>query len=813
MRAFVMDLSNSANYQNTDSFLLLFYLASKIVTTIQAVAKNSVPSAHVLVYYYCSLEAATELLIAGIPAKMMLSRLDGNDTVNSRSKKRPSSRGGIVFTTHLPHELTKLERMSSIFEANREVMLAISIDARLLVPADQEQGNTGGGGRISPENVGGQEVPYLWLLPSTILSAMRPDYFGDVLDPQPWLDGIVMLPPHCIVRAYQLTDATLGRPAISGSVESSNHYPMVAPVYSNAHGESASSEGSKVVIDVPVVVTGKQRGVQRLETIEDFHKEMTEVRGLCSIQGLIPIYHFTSAACAAYILHDGFRMSTQGQGDGGNIIFVWCLTRLLVYKFSHAVFYLPLFAGVYFSMFGPAWYDIGSTEYEDKVTIDCFGKERLEEYRGAHKLDVCIVYAADPGILTPAPSRKNAVMVSKGTFTDLSLPHGDDSFFLRPDRIMRAFLIDPWDPPEGRGRESSDAAIYVEKTKDTENQKKLQATEATMDANSNAARALHFDRLRSHQISIGDDSSVSFDEESQSPSMSDCTISIVLDAVGLNTPQRPGNVSRQAILFPSFPWSRQATQRGSMLRVSSGVKGVSELFDPQNEGLQMDMAFALRSSIALPRVQSNRKSSVFQLPEQKIEPADMQQKLDISSTEMANPVALRPQAPTLPSSESFGGRESSMSLSFSPIYDGGEDLEMELVNFSSDPAETKDSVKDDPEQRNSSLVEMFGAVNSGDLHVPDEPGASENKESVNDGVDPSDAMKSADASVPDNASIGAACSADLKEPPSPRAQQNTGAGMFDRLTARAAPPGRLSRRIAKKFVSSPNVVKSNMHTL
>ena len=43
---------------------------------------------------------------------------------------------------------------------------------------------------------------------------------------------------------------------------------------------------------------------------------------------------------------------------------------------------------VYFSTLGPASYDLGTSKYEENIIVDCFGRERLEEYRGKHKLDV-----------------------------------------------------------------------------------------------------------------------------------------------------------------------------------------------------------------------------------------------------------------------------------------------------------------------------------------------------------------------------------------------------------------------------------------
>ena len=128
------------------------------------------------------------------------------------------------------------------------------------------------------------------------------------------------------------------------------------------------------------------------------------------------VFHYTTLRSAKLILESGFRMSTQGQGDGG----------------------------VYFSTLSPASYGLGSEVYEENIISDCFGKERMEEYRGKHKLDLLLVYGIDPCILQQAPGgRNNAKMVSKKTFEDLTLPHADGSYYLRPDRIFAAIIVDP----------------------------------------------------------------------------------------------------------------------------------------------------------------------------------------------------------------------------------------------------------------------------------------------------------------------------------------------------------------------------------
>ena len=56
------------------------------------------------------------------------------------------------------------------------------------------------------------------------------------------------------------------------------------------------------------------------------------------------------------------------------------------------------------SRLGPASYDLGTSKYEENIIVDCFGKERLEEYRGKHKLDLFLVYGIEPATLQQAVS-------------------------------------------------------------------------------------------------------------------------------------------------------------------------------------------------------------------------------------------------------------------------------------------------------------------------------------------------------------------------------------------------------------------------
>ena len=105
---------------------------------------------------------------------------------------------------------------------------------------------------------------------------------------------------------------------------------------------------------------------------------------------------------------------------------------------------------MYFSTVGPAGYGLGTPDYERNIIVDCFGVERLTEYQGKERLGLCIVYGADPIMLSPTPGgRDDAAMVTKATFVSLSLPHEDGNFFLRPDRILGCFVFSAAQPPLG----------------------------------------------------------------------------------------------------------------------------------------------------------------------------------------------------------------------------------------------------------------------------------------------------------------------------------------------------------------------------
>eukprot|EP00615_Pteridomonas_danica_P004176 CAMPEP_0114340100 /NCGR_PEP_ID=MMETSP0101-20121206/8156_1 /TAXON_ID=38822 ORGANISM="Pteridomonas danica, Strain PT" /NCGR_SAMPLE_ID=MMETSP0101 /ASSEMBLY_ACC=CAM_ASM_000211 /LENGTH=825 /DNA_ID=CAMNT_0001473259 /DNA_START=811 /DNA_END=3285 /DNA_ORIENTATION=+ len=166
--------------------------------------------------------------------------------------------------------------------------------------------------------------------------------------------------------------------------------------------------------------------VQEISSFVEYYKYMSDIRAKKSPSTLL-LYHYTNPKIADLILESGLRMSTQGQGDGG----------------------------VYFSLLGPASYGFGvdinnkneegeeegGEDYETRLIVDCYGKERLKEYHGKGTLSLVLVCAVEEGLLSPAPGgRDNALMVPKQMFETLCLP-SEGSYFLPPCCIQGAFHL------------------------------------------------------------------------------------------------------------------------------------------------------------------------------------------------------------------------------------------------------------------------------------------------------------------------------------------------------------------------------------
>jgi hypothetical protein len=348
---------------------------TKFKTTFENIWREYVPLSHALLFYYTTVEHAKSCRRSGIPVHALfdgvpLSLRAPHDTTSAdvkvfstlsktpKSKEEPSTSSSSLISPS----------SGSIFP-NEEV-LVLSLPIQFLYPL-----------------LGYEEDPQLCMIPSQILNASCPTSFSAVIDPKPWISGLTLLSPHCILRSYQIK---LSSPELNSPIRTS----------------SLTENGSKTIVKQVIDIT----------SIDDYVKRMKQIRSDAEESKLIPLYHYTSPGIAPLILKGGLRMSTQGQGDGG----------------------------VYVSTQGPASYGLGSNDYEFNIIKDCFGVERVNEYMGKGMLDVIIVYGCEPKVFEQTPGgRANAKMVSKSTFTSFSLPHPDGNYFLRPDRILGAFRVYP----------------------------------------------------------------------------------------------------------------------------------------------------------------------------------------------------------------------------------------------------------------------------------------------------------------------------------------------------------------------------------
>mmetsp|Transcript_73683 Transcript_73683/g.144092 ORF Transcript_73683/g.144092 Transcript_73683/m.144092 type:complete len:140 (+) Transcript_73683:2-421(+) len=103
-------------------------------------------------------------------------------------------------------------------------------------------------------------------------------------------------------------------------------------------------------------------------------------------------------------------------------------------------------------------------------------------------LDLCLVYGADSEVLSRARS-DHATMVTKTLFQDFALPDKDGNYFLRPDRILGAFII----PASQRLTRSAEAefALAVERAADMASNQRVGDLRHKMVTYGNELRSLH----------------------------------------------------------------------------------------------------------------------------------------------------------------------------------------------------------------------------------------------------------------------------------------------------------------------------------
>jgi hypothetical protein len=264
----------------------------KFKTTLDEAELTLLPPTHAMVFHYCSMVEATQCLKSGIPAK-----------VNSAAGAQ--SGGGILVTLQRPYEL---DAVDDLFFPNQEAALVCSIPWAFLHSISTP-------------------LSTVLVVPAKVLTAIRGQYFNDIVDPKSWYEGFVFLPPKQILRAYQLAsggpsdwdiDSPIG--SLQTTVKDSIH--ISGPSQSiKRHGQDWSSlrQGgghARFISGQPQQRNHPDiRGVDVLSptTILQFTGLMRRFRADCLHHGWEIAYHFTDPEFAKLILRSGLRMSTQGQ--------------------------------------------------------------------------------------------------------------------------------------------------------------------------------------------------------------------------------------------------------------------------------------------------------------------------------------------------------------------------------------------------------------------------------------------------------------------------------------------------------------------
>ena len=187
-------------------------------------------------------------------------------------------------------------------------------------------------------------------------------------------DGIpdfppLVLPARALVRAFQLVPDALAneRPPRLGELvcpEPVSDLVGLKSAWDRApSGKRARAEAAKL--------DPRTRRPASVRSADEFLGRLEECRERCARRGLVPLYHYTAPFAGPLVAAEGLRAAGEGPAAGG----------------------VALSAG------SPASFGLGTAAYEDALLAECFGEGRLGEHRGRHRLDVCVVYAAEPAVV------------------------------------------------------------------------------------------------------------------------------------------------------------------------------------------------------------------------------------------------------------------------------------------------------------------------------------------------------------------------------------------------------------------------------
>jgi len=446
---------------------------TKFNTTMHVVQERNVSSSQVLVFYYTSLAEAKHMLKDGaIPTTSLNPKLQIKQNVDCELYHHTyGDRGGIVVSTDGPQHLDlgdpSLDLMNPL-SATREVVLCLVLPRNQLFPLEMADANE----MIDDDHHKTRRaIRHLRILPTEILESMLNVH-------QLHHGHFISMPTKCVIRAYQLKDDSMlihngflnifekrssrhghhsdeqqqlnhhyglkaqtsnnpntnhDQPASHGSVPQHSNDQNDAHHHHHHHRHGDISDDETYVPPSTLSPTSSHRHhrssltnltfmphhtkltVHKLDRLDDYLTRMAAIRVTCSLNGYIPLYHYTSTRNAASIIHSGLQLSTEAGFHGG----------------------------VYFTVLSPSSYHVESDTYEANLISDFFGDESTEDLVGNGLFDAVVVYGANPSCIESLGTGESLTsrMIGQEYFEDFALPLRDEHYYLRPDHILAIMQI------------------------------------------------------------------------------------------------------------------------------------------------------------------------------------------------------------------------------------------------------------------------------------------------------------------------------------------------------------------------------------
>jgi hypothetical protein len=411
------------------------YSKETYAVTMDMIIETQMPSSEILVFYYTSFAGAKIMTRFGIPTfNDIFLESDGDE----------DSRHGIVFSLRGPHQMPENDpslKIMNKYASSYEVVLCVAMPRSLLWPLPSSKSSSSSSGQNNNNVIGGGFVNHndesLVILPYDSLTAFRRNLTKQ--EKKISLKGWEMDAKTLRLKNEEekkLNDTTNGIVIIPNDPPITISNSNIKKAYRLKKEEDCKTRSIKVDdIYLPTLKKAKQTFMHHMSfemnnnenkykslkvyKCSDYLSAMFDIRKKCEERGLVPLYHYTTSNVEKFILKEGFRMATSHGNDGG----------------------------VYFSTLGPASNGIGTYVYEKNVITNCFGEDEVKRKLGKNMIDCCIVYGAESRVLRQAPGGiEHSKMFSKNYFETLAEPTLEtNDYFLRPDRILGSFIIDPYE--------------------------------------------------------------------------------------------------------------------------------------------------------------------------------------------------------------------------------------------------------------------------------------------------------------------------------------------------------------------------------